>query len=78
MPCAKRLCRRVRIETLRLAPLPHLIALKPYTGGTKSKADVLELLVGSPEADLESLRKLCRSDPLLGLKELINEARSAG
>jgi len=27
---------------------------------------------------LESLRKLCRSDPLLGLKELINEARSAG
>ena len=63
---------------LKLVPLPHLIALKLYAGGTKSKADVLELLMRNPELDVEVLRELCQTYRLRGLEELITEARSAG
>ena len=65
-------------SALKLVPLPHLIALKLYAGGTKSRADVLELLMRNPELDLAGVRELCRSYRLRGLDELINEARSAG
>ncbi|MFM8718954.1 MAG: hypothetical protein ACKOFH_05385 [Chthoniobacterales bacterium] len=61
---------------LKLVPLPQLIALKLYAGGTKSKADIIELLVRNPELDLEGLRELCRSYRLRGLDKLIAEARS--
>ncbi len=64
-------------SALKLAPLPHLIALKLYAGGTKSKADILELLLRNPELDVESVRQLCRSYHLSGLDELIEEARSS-
>lgn len=60
---------------LKLAPLPHLIALKLYAGGTKSKADILELLLRNPELDVESVRQLCHGYRLSGLDELIEEAR---
>ena len=63
---------------LKLVPLPHLIALKLYAGGTKSRADIVELLVRNPELDLESLRETCRSYRLGGLDELIAEARELG
>ena len=63
---------------LKLVPLPHLIALKLYAGGTKSKADILELLLRNPECDVESVRDLCRAYGLRGLDELIEEARAAG
>ena len=63
---------------LKLVPLPHLIALKLYAGGTKSKADIIELLVRNPEVDLDALRELCRSYRLQGLDELITEAGAAG
>jgi hypothetical protein len=59
---------------LKLVPLPHLIALKLYAGGTKSKADILELLVRNPELDLDGLREICRCYRLRGLDELIAEA----
>ena len=59
---------------LKLVPLPHLIALKLYAGGTKSKADILELLVRNPELDLDGLREICRRYRLRGLDELIAEA----
>lgn len=61
---------------LKLVPLPHLIALKLYAGGTKSKADILELLLRNPDLDLTSVQDLCRSYRLSGLDELIAEARS--
>lgn len=63
---------------LKLVPLPHLIALKLYAGGTKSKADILELLVRNPELDVENLRDLCRNYRLSGLDELVAEARANG
>ena len=65
-------------SALKLVPLPHLIALKLYAGGTKSRADVLELLMRNPELDLAGLRELCQSYRLRGLEELITEARAAG
>jgi hypothetical protein len=61
---------------LKLVPLPHLIALKLYAGGAKSKADILELLARNPELDMENLRKLCRSYRLSGLDELVAESRA--
>ncbi|MFM9092440.1 MAG: hypothetical protein ACKOUK_11975 [Verrucomicrobiota bacterium] len=60
---------------LRIAPLPHLIALKLYAGGFKSKADIVELLVRNPEADLGAVRTTCARYRLEGIEELITEAR---
>lgn len=59
---------------LKLVPLPHLIALKLYAGGHKSKADIVEVLSRNPSMDLKESRRLCRKYHLEGLEELINEA----
>lgn len=59
---------------LRIVPLPHLVALKLYAGGTKSHADIVELLSRNPDADFAALRDLCRSWRLRGLDPLIDEA----
>lgn len=59
---------------LKLVPIPHLIALKLYAGGFKSKADIVELLARNPDVDLEEVRALCRRYRLAGLEELIAEA----
>lgn len=61
---------------LRLVPLPHLIALKLYAGGHKSKADIVELLVRNPELDLNETRSVCERYRLKGLEELIREANA--
>jgi len=58
---------------LRIVPLPHLIALKLYAGGTKSRADIVELLSRNPDADVAAIRDLCRSWRLRGLDPLIEE-----
>lgn len=63
---------------LKLVPLPHLVALKLYAGGMKSKADIVELLLRNPDADLDAVRRLCDSYRLAGLEELIEEAKSQG
>ena len=59
---------------LKLVPIPHLIALKLYAGGFKSKADIVALLVRNPDLDLKSVRSLCQGYQLPGLDELIEEA----
>jgi hypothetical protein len=61
---------------LKLVPLPHLIALKLYAGGHKSKADIIELLARNPDLDLDETRAVCQRYRLNGLDELIREARS--
>jgi hypothetical protein len=58
---------------LRIVPLPHLIALKLYAGGTKSRADIVELLSRNPDANLVAIRDLCRNWRLRGLDPLIEE-----
>ncbi|MEX0687882.1 MAG: hypothetical protein WD072_04350 [Pirellulales bacterium] len=59
---------------LRIVPLPHLVALKLYAGGTKSRADIVELLSRNPDADVAAIRNLCLSWRLRGLDPLIEEA----
>ena len=60
---------------LRLIPIPHLIALKLYAGGHKSKADIVELIARNPELDLQEVRELCALYRLKGIEELIREAK---
>ena len=61
-------------SALRIVPLPHLVALKLYAGGAKSRADIVELLARNPAADLSAIRDLCRGWRLSGLDPLIDEA----
>ena len=63
---------------LRIVPLPHLVALKLYAGGTKSRADIVELLARNPAADVAAIRDLCRGWRLSGLDPLIEEALGGG
>ncbi len=63
-------------SALRLVPLPHLVALKLYAGGIKSKADIVELLARNPEADLSAIRSVCQRYRLGGLDEIVEEANS--
>jgi hypothetical protein len=62
-------------SALRVVPLPHLVALKLYAGGLKSKADVVELLKRNPGADLNEIRTLCDKFRLPGLQEIVKDAR---
>jgi hypothetical protein len=61
---------------LKIVPIPHLIALKLYAGGHKSKADIIELLVRNPDLDLDEVRAVCARYLLGGIDELIAESRS--
>jgi hypothetical protein len=58
---------------LKLVPLPHLVALKLYAGGSRSKADIVELLRRNPDANLDEIRAVCRRYRLHGLKEVLAE-----
>jgi hypothetical protein len=50
---------RIRLGSLAVVDLPHLVALKLYAGGRKSMVDVLELLDRNPDADRARIRDLC-------------------
>lgn len=60
---------------LRVVSLPHLIALKLYAGGYKSKADVAELLERNRDhLDLAELRDVCNRHGLgAALEPLLQE-----
>ena len=45
---------------LRVVTLAHLVVFKLYSGGRKSRDDVLELLSRNPDIDLNELRELCK------------------
>ena len=61
---------------LRLIPLPQLVALKLYAGGSKSRADIVELLRRNPETNLFSIRTVCRRYRLRGLEAILRELDS--
>jgi len=63
-------------SSLRIVPIPHLIALKLYAGGHKSKADIIELLVRNPGLDLDEVRAVCARYLVTGIDELIAESGS--
>ena len=62
--------RPVPESTLKVVPLAHLIGLKLYAAGNKSKNDVLELIRANPELDLVSLRAFLAEH---GLAEALDE-----
>lgn len=49
-----------RERSLRVVSLPHLIALKLYAGGAKSRLDVIELLERNASLELGPVRELCK------------------
>jgi hypothetical protein len=59
---------------LRIVPIPHLVALKLYAGGYKSKADIVELLSRNPGLDLNEIRDVCEQYRLNGIDELLAES----
>jgi len=61
---------------LKIVPIPHLVALKLYAGGYKSKADIVELLSRNSEVNLDEVRTVCAEYRLAGLDELIAESRT--
>jgi hypothetical protein len=58
---------------LRIIPLPQLIALKLYAGGSRSKSDIIEVLRRNPQADLVEIQATCRRYRLRGLPALLKE-----
>ncbi|WP_143101427.1 nucleotidyl transferase AbiEii/AbiGii toxin family protein [Stigmatella aurantiaca] len=49
------------ISRLPIAPLPHIIAMKLYAGGDKSRRDIQALVRNNPDEDWEAIRTLCKS-----------------
>lgn len=60
-------------SSLRIVPLPHLVALKLYAGGFKSKSDVVEVLSLNPSANLDEIGALCARYRLRGFAEIRRE-----
>ncbi len=60
-------------SSLKLVPLPQLVALKLYAGGLKSKADIVELLRRNPDADIDTIRAVCKRYRLHGLEGILSE-----
>jgi hypothetical protein len=63
-------------SALRLTPIPQLVALKLYAGGSQSKADIVELLRRNPDCDLEEIKQTCARYRLRGLEAVIEELNS--
>lgn len=58
---------------LRILPLRHLVVLKLYAGGFKSKADILEVLSRNPDEDLDAIETLCNRYRIRGFQEIRRE-----
>ena len=60
-------------SSLQLIPLEHLVVLKLYAGGLKSKADIIELLHCNPKADLNRISSMCTQYGQPGFSEILQE-----
>jgi len=60
-------------SALRIVPVPHLIALKLYAGGFKSKGDIVELIRCNPQLDLNEVRDLCQRYRLPDMEDLLRD-----
>jgi hypothetical protein len=45
--------------SLRVVDIPHLVALKLYAGGLRSRVDAIELLQRNPDVDVKVIGALC-------------------
>ncbi|MGN6105408.1 MAG: hypothetical protein ACTHU0_09915 [Kofleriaceae bacterium] len=62
-------------SALRYVRLPDLVALKFYAGGPGDHADILQLLIRNPDADLDEIRAVAGPyDAHNKLEELIDQA----
>lgn len=59
--------------SLRVIPIPQLVALKLYAGGWKSLADVVEMLRRNPEVNLVELGETCRKYRIQGWEKVMEE-----
>lgn len=60
-------------SSLRLVPIPQLVALKLYAGGHKAKSDIIELLRRNPEQDRDEITRTIRRYRLRGLPQIWRE-----
>jgi hypothetical protein len=69
----RRMCRRrlYKRPALRCVRLPHLVALKLYTGALGDQNDVIELLARNPDANVEEVRATCKKYGLDVIDELL-------
>ncbi|MES2997564.1 MAG: hypothetical protein V4733_12215 [Verrucomicrobiota bacterium] len=58
---------------LSLIPIPQLVALKLYSGGSKDKADIVELLRRNPDCDLNHIRLTCLRYRIGGMDAVLEE-----
>ena len=58
-------------SSIRVVPIPQLVALKLYAGGWQSQADIIELLRRNPEVDRDLLRRTCNTYRLQGLDSIL-------
>ena len=66
------------LGSLRVVDLAHLIALKLYAGGPRSRSDVIELLERNAPLDLASIRDTCARHGLEApLEAILEELRLA-
>jgi len=63
---------------LRIIPLPHLVVMKLYAGGFKSKLDVLEVLSRNPQENLDEISALCERYRIRGFSEIRLELEEQG
>ena len=63
-------------SSLRVMPIPQLMALKLYAGGQKSLSDIIELLKRNPEFDRVEITKTMRRYRLRGLAAIWKELDS--
>lgn len=60
-------------SSLRLIPIPQLVALKLYAGGHKALADIIELLKRNPEQDRAEITRTIKRYRLRGLNLIWRE-----
>jgi hypothetical protein len=60
-------------SSLRLIPIPQLVALKLYAGGHKALADIIELLKRNPEQDRAEITRTIKRYRLRGLNVIWRE-----
>ncbi len=58
---------------LRVIPIPQLVALKFYSGGSRAKADIVELLRRNPDLDLDEIRRTCQRYRIRGFDAVLAE-----
>lgn len=63
-------------SSICIIPLSHLVVLKLYAGGLKSKLDIIEVLKRNPQVDLNDIALQCERYQVSGFGELRGEVEN--